>query len=295
MTDDRPRSILDGVDPIIAQWLGIASNPRYGNALYGSRQALIDLSENNGRHVERPLPATALDHLISKLLARIEENYAAMGCRQPETSNWVWRKSLHINPNHTAEETSLEKTLVQVLDDTWGNQISVCNGMAERRERSRRIDLVHEINEQEFDFIELKYGVETQGYGADTPLFAAMEILQYALLYLFSREKGLYRIQSENRKLLSAQTIHLIVLAPAGYYTYKLSSGGRNYYDLAWLEACLNVGLCQYLQSRQGSLPVMDFRFQRLLPEFDHVYRPLKAAIDEFRKTGISLRKELCS
>ena len=293
MTDDRPRSILDGVDPIIAQWLDIAGKSRYGNALHGSRQALIDLSENNG-HAKRPLPTNALD-LISKLPARIEENYAGMGCRQPETSNWVWRKSLHINPNHTAEETILEKTLVQVLDDKWGNQISVCNGMAERRERSRRIDLVHEINEQEIDFIELKYGVETQGYGADTPLFAAMEILQYALLYLFSREKGLYRIQSENRKLLSAQTIHLIVLAPAEYYTYKLSSGGRNNYDLAWLETCLNDGLCQYLQSRQGSLPTMDFRFQCLLPEFDQVYRPLKEAIDKFRKTGISLRKGLCS
>lgn len=293
MTDARPRSILDGVDPIISQWLGIANNPRYGNALYGSRQALIDLSENNG-HAVRPLPATALA-LVTKLLARIEENYAAMGARQPETSNWVWRKSLHINPNHTAEETILEKTLVQVLDDTWGNQISVCNGMAERRERSRRIDLVHEINEQEFDFIELKYGVETQGYGADTPLFAAMEILQYALLYLFSREKGLCRIQSENRKLLSAQTIHLIVLAPAGYYTYKLSSGGQKNYDLAWLETCLNDGLCQYLQSRRGSPPTMDFHFQCLLPEFDHVYRPLKEAIDRFRKTGVSLRKGLCS
>ena len=111
----------------------------------------------------------------------------------------------------------------------------------------------------------------------------------------FLGRKGFTGFRARTGSYCLLKTIHLIVLAPAEYYTYKLSSGGRNNYDLAWLETCLNDGLCQYLQSRQGSLPTMDFRFQCLLPEFDQVYRPLKEAIDKFRKTGISLRKGLCS
>jgi len=293
MTTHESRSILDGVDPIIAQWVGSAGNPRYGNTPLKSKQALIDLSENNG-HVTRPSPTTAPD-LISKILAKIEANYGTMGTREPSISNWAWEKSLYIAPENTAEEKILEKILVQVLDGSWVNQVSVCNSMAERNEFCRRIDLAHAVTDSEFELIELKYGTEKQDYGSDTPLFAALEILQYALLYLFSREKGMYDGLDRKPNLLSAKTIHLIVLAPAGYYTYQAAGGRRKDFDLCWLEACLNDGLCQYLQSRQGSLPTMDFHFQCLLPEFDQVYRPLKTAIDEFRKTGISLRKGLCS
>jgi hypothetical protein len=102
-------------------------------------------------------------------------------------------------------------------------------------------------------------------------------------------------LQRGKGNLLAAKAIHLIVLAPTGYYTYKTPRGQKKDYDLCWLEDCLNDGLCQYLQGRRGSLPSMDFRFQCLSTEFEKVYRPLQSAMNDFRKTGIALRNRRCS
>jgi len=293
MTVKRHRSIFNGVDPIIAEWLGISGNPRYGNEPLHSKQALIDLSENTA-HAVRPEQASA-SNLIAGILSRIEENHKVMGNPVPSASNWQWVKSPEIDFEHTSEEKVLEKTLVQVMGDDLVNQISVCNSLAERKEFSRRIDLAHRLADHEFEIIELKYGTATQDHGSDTPLFAAMEILQYGLVYLYSRVRRLYGRQSGKGNLLAAKAIHLVVLAPEDYYTYKMPRGLKKNFELGWLEACLNDGLCQYLQSCRGSLPTIDFQFQSLTPEFEAVYRPLQKAMDGFRRTGISLRHALYS
>ena len=292
MTAKRSLSILEGVDAIIEQWLGIAKKPKYGKRPLNSKRALIDLSE---RKDLTPGPAQArASELIAKLFSRIEENYKASGGASPSPSNWQWEKSLKIDFDHTSEEKSLEKIVVQVLGDDWVNQVSVCNAMAKRKEYCRRIDLAHRLTDHEFELIELKYGTEVQGHGSDTPLFAAMEIVQYALVYLFCRVRRLYGRQLGKGNLLSAKAIHLIVLAPTGYYSYE-KQGQMRPYGLGWLEDCLNDGLCHYLQRCHDKLPTMDFHFQVLSPEFDQVYRPLKTAIDAFRRTGISMRRGLCS
>lgn len=287
MTTKRPRSILDGVDALIAEWLGIAGKPRYGKEPLTSKQALIDLSENVSPAV-RPVQPSA-SQFIASIVSRIEENHNVMGKPTPSPSNWQWMKSPSIDFDNPSEEKLLEKALVQVMGDDWVNQISVCNSLAERKEYCRRVDLIHRLADYEYELIELKYGTEAQDHGTDTPLFAAMELLQYGLVYLFSRAKRLYGRQRGSLNLLSAKAIHLVVLAPAGYYTYKTTRGSKKGYDLGWLENCLNDGLCQYLQTCRGSLPTIDFHFQCLSPEFDSVYSASHAKPREIPLSASSL------
>jgi hypothetical protein len=103
----------------------------------------------------------------------------------------------------------------------------------------------------------------------------------------------LYGGQRGKENLLAAKAIHLIVLAPAGYYTYKTKRGMIEY-DLQWIEVCLNKGLRDYRAKHGKSLPAVDFHFQILPPEFEELYQPLKAAINRFCKAGVSQRKNLC-
>ena len=90
---------------------------------------------------------------------------------------------------------------------------------------------------------------------AGTPLFAAMEILQYGVLYIFSRENAKtlgYKVA--DIELLLATGIHLKVLAPATYYEG---------YDLSWLEENINGGLDNFLDPSERGFK-MDFKFESL-------------------------------
>jgi hypothetical protein len=73
--------------------------------------------------------------------------------------------------------------------------------------------LIHRCEEGVYELIELK--VES-----NTPLYAAMEILQNAVLYIFYRErkKELEGEVAEPKDILRATVIHLRVLAPCNYY-----------------------------------------------------------------------------
>ena len=70
--------------------------------------------------------------------------------------------------------------------------------------------------------------------GSDTPLYAAMEVLQYGLLYVFSRQYRDELHYTDDRPLLKARRIDLKVLAPAAYY---------GEYRIDWLVRALNRGL----------------------------------------------------
>ena len=84
-----------------------------------------------------------------------------------------------------------------------------------------------------------------------------MEILQYGVLYIFSRinAKAL-GYDAKKIKLFGATGIHLKILAPAAYYEG---------YDLAWLEGSINGGLAKFLdQGVRGFALEMDFKFDVL-------------------------------
>jgi hypothetical protein len=90
------------------------------------------------------------------------------------------------------------------------------------------IDIVKRTAENTYEFIELKYDDAT-------PLFAAFEILKYALLFVISRElREDFRYSQERNPLLWAYAVNLVVLAPADYYAS---------YSFRWLEEELNSAL----------------------------------------------------
>ncbi len=72
-----------------------------------------------------------------------------------------------------------------------------------------------------FDFIELKIR-------SDTPLFAALEVLDYGVLYAFSRIYA--RSLNYNpgcSEIIDAHEIGLRVLALTQFYEYKSHTGAR--------------------------------------------------------------------
>jgi hypothetical protein len=82
-----------------------------------------------------------------------------------------------------------------------------------------------------------------------------MEILQYGVLYIFSRENALtLGYEKAEMKLLEAEGIHLKVIAPSAYYKG---------HDLSWLQNSLNKGLANFLV-RHGYEFKMDFKFEVL-------------------------------
>ncbi len=146
--------------------------------------------------------------------------------------------------NQSPEKT-LEKAIVNTASNArWANQVPTASGLYEgHRDRHRNIDLVQSIAPGEYDFIELKVG-------SDTPLYAAMEVLQYAALYTFARHH--YTDQEcKQHELLQADTIHLRVLAPIPFY-------GKAPVDA--LESSISEGLAAFC-STECLAWMMDFAF----------------------------------
>jgi hypothetical protein len=288
-------SILAGLDDLIDEWLGVAGNTRFGTAglpAYYSRTAAIDLSVNRGplSHVGPKPDATAR---VRAMFERIDANWKAMGSRPPSKMVWELRQALHLADESTSPEKILEKLVVRLLHDPdaprWFNQIPTCSGMAERRESHRSVDLGHDCGNGEFELIELKYGTAEQNFGSDHPLYAAFEVVKYGLLYAHSRAFELHGIDPGNNALLKATGVHLLVLAPSGYYQYKERSGKFTPYDFHWLERSLNEGL------RSLRLPAsLDFRFQRFTSEFEALYgqaSSLAESVRSFQRNGLTSRE----
>jgi hypothetical protein len=129
------------------------------------------------------------------------------------------------------------------------NQVPVASGLTTGSAGGRRaIDLVHRCGDGWYEIIELKVDE-----GAGTPLFAAMEILQYGVLYIFSRENA-STLGYKETGMLGATGIHLKVLAPVTYYREC---------DLSWLEESINGGLAKFLGRSERAFE-MDFKFESL-------------------------------
>jgi len=258
-------SILNGLDAMIDVWLGIQGNRRYGKSgkpAYFSKEAAIDLSENGGPLAQSD--ATP-DALVAALLKRIDDNWKGAGSQKRGSKNWLLRKNSRLRHGKHKPEKILEKLVVQLLGTTWFNQIATCSGMADREERNRSIDLGHDCGDRVFEFIELKYGLAEQDFGANNPLYAGFEILKYGLLFAHARNNQLIQ---EEKPLSSATKIHLQVLAPAGYYSFRTRGrDGRQAFNLGWLESAINKGLADL-----PSEVKFDFRFQRFTSDFDALY-----------------------
>ena len=113
-------------------------------------------------------------------------------------------------------EVTLERDLIRALINAgrtdWSNQVPLISGIAGPHAFKRRaIDLVHCRDESSFEFVELKIN-------SDTPVFAAIEILTYCILWLLSRRDRL-SLGYPAGPILDARELRLSVLAPRDYYS----------------------------------------------------------------------------
>ena len=194
--------------------------------------------------------------LLMAIYGKIVINWNASNYHEGSDENWrLDDPRIELAKGNVSPEVCLERAIVRTMSAlepmriSWANQVPIASGLVHATaDRSRKIDLVHTLGGDTFEFIELKVK-------SDTPLYAAMEILKYALVYAFCRHdsrvpQSIFR----HRELLEAKRIHLRVLAPAAYYRS---------YDLSWLEASLNEGLAAFAVAERLTF-VLDFAFEAL-------------------------------
>ncbi len=161
--------------------------------------------------------------------------------------NWRWCEiQPQIARNNHSPEVTLERAIaascIHAERSDWANQIPVASGLIPGPSGGRRaIDLVQKRGDGHFEFIELKIA-------SDTPLYAAIEIIGYACIWLLTRIDP----PSRPSALLDAEHIDLSVLAPAAYYApFKLDQ----------LEAALDRSVAALAKAHKVS---MTFRFDVL-------------------------------
>jgi len=291
-------SILAGVDNLIDDWCGLSSAGGVGTGtpLYANKSAARLLSEHQ-RPLGSDLAPSDTTELFKNILDQIRGNFRAD--RQVSDTLWVLRKETGLDPiNNKSSEKLLEKVIASCLDPTsWYNQLTTASGLrSAHADKARNIDLVHKRHDGKsaYEFIELKYQESADSHGANNPLYAAWEIVCYGLLYVFARTTQ--KLQSlPHRPLLDAtkvKKVHLIVLAPEGYYQYKRRAGDYRRYRLEWLEEAINKGLKSV--TVQGLM--IDFVFQKFTPEFGELYntpKRLPDAFQAFRKNNLSCRERV--
>lgn len=134
----------------------------------------------------------------------------------PSAENWRFSKQLGDSPDNKSPEVTHERAIARLTGVEWANQIPAASGLwNSTADKRRAVDLVHRREDGCFELIELK--VES-----DTPLRAAVEVIQYGLLYALARAHYGER-ERASKELLQAKIVHLRVLAPSEYYVpYQL-------------------------------------------------------------------------
>jgi hypothetical protein len=236
-------SILAGVDAIVDRALGVSN---IGGTAPHYRHLTAYRAVVNGPLIDGKT-------LIDTIYRRIVANWPGTPVRGDE--NWRWEKKTYMDERNSSPEKRFEKTVATECVE-WYNMIPVASGvLPEVQEGGRRIDLARQCSAGWLELVELKVGDH-----CDTPLHAAVEIIGYGLIYLFSRRYRKELGYDSRNILLSANRISLKVLAPAISY----SQG-----SLASFEAELNRGLAELVSSQNVDRLTMDFRFEQLPANFE--------------------------
>ena len=185
------------------------------------------------------------------VFAVIKNNWLAADAednRDCSQQNWRWTTQTRVSPKNKSPEVLLERAIASACASTnrtdWANQIPVASGLIKDAADGRRaIDLARCRGLEHYELIELKIA-------SDTPLYAAIELLGYASLWLLSRATP----PAHEPMLLKAKHIDLRVLAPPAYYTP---------FELAGLERCIDGGV-RAIGQRRGVQ--MTFKFDLLPP-----------------------------
>jgi hypothetical protein len=247
------RSILNGVDGLIDLALGLKGDATLGRTDIGKPPHHKHIKSCQ-RLSERLVTVVEAAALVAAIYEKIHSNWKASPGKGSD-QNWRFAKQKRIAERNKDPETWLERMIVNRPKglspdtETWVNQVPIASGLTDpHADGSRRIDLVRDCGDGTYDFVELK--VEDA-----TPLYAAMEILKYGLVYALCRkETSVLQLKHKERPLLQAKGVHLRVLAPAKYYAD---------FDLARFEASLDKGIAAF--GAQKALPFeMDFKFETL-------------------------------
>lgn len=242
---DQKSKILAGIEEVINSHL--FADGMFSDFRYLQKRSCNELSRN---------PPNLFDGkaLVTALFERIQENLAMRpNGRAPSSKNWHLRSTnVHhlIGPaiHNESAEVKLERAIVQKWPANWTYQMPVASGLFDGyTDKRRAVDLVfdHEDEDGHYDLVELKIK-------SDTPLYAAMEILGYGLVYLASRTDlaGNLNYKASDLPVLKANRITLCVLAPENYYETS---------NLKWLEVAINDGLTQFATPDLS----IDFQFQK--------------------------------
>lgn len=289
-------NILKGVSGIFDDWLGLTGNSKFGaktdGPKYQSKTASIELSKMGGPLANEKRSILAISKAIDQAMKRLESNLHDFdgGSDKASESNWKWEKSYTLSPKNKSPEKVLEKIATFAFGDDWVNQVPTCNGLVPEGASACRIDLAHRINRDNYELIELKFGLDESSPGSNSPVSAAIELLEYALLYLLFRKRSLLGASpKKDHHLLRAKSIDLIVLAPIDWYSFKTGSGKKSQYCFSWLEKSITDGLQSYLH--QNSLNIcMSFQFQSLPVEFTNAFRSFTDAFYSLRDSEFSSR-----
>ena len=169
------------------------------------------------------------------------------GYSNPSRENWRWKRHLKLAANNTSPELKLERAIVRHCGENWSNQMPTASGLVGlAADKRAAIDLVNRDRQGGYAFIEIKVA-------SDNPLFAAIEILQYGLLFVWSRNHQVeldYKVGQQ--PVLSATKVSLSVLAPPRFYEG---------FELGNLAQALNEGLSSFSERRDLEL---SFEFSQL-------------------------------
>lgn len=227
-------SILTGIGSLVDDWLKI--EPKGKPPHYRHRSAALELTRRNA-------PITGTRAFLEAGYSRIHSNWLAAinaGYTNPSRENWRWKRHPDLSPANKGPELRLERSIINACGDNWSNQMPTASGLVGPAANKRAaVDLVYREDPSSYSLIELK--VES-----DNPLFAAIEILMYGLIFVWSRDKQEelgYQVQVQ--PVLAASSVTLSVLAPISYY--------RDY-DLTTLSSTLNSGLVEFGERKAVSL-----------------------------------------
>jgi hypothetical protein len=211
--------LFAGVREVVDRTLGVSD--------YASKGAALCLKG-------RGYPAETAT-LVQDLFEVIERNWTLAvrsDRRSLSNENFRWhRPQMAFAPHNKSSEVTLERALICALlraeRDDWSNQVPLISGIAGPHAFKRcAVDLVYRKNEGSFEFLELKVN-------SDTPVYAAVEILVYGLLWLLSRRDRKHIGYAEG-PILDARQLMLSVLAPRSYYSR---------YSIEPLASAINEGL----------------------------------------------------
>jgi hypothetical protein len=213
--------------------------------------------------------------LLRALMIQIEHKWHSTqsGRRgRPSSKNWQWSPKKKIQKANNSPEVKLERAIAQATLEKaqsdpekaeWSNHIPICASyLSDHADGQTCIDVARRHRDGEYTFFELKWE-------SNNPLYAAMQLLRYFTVYLFTR-CHLVELGYSNctQSMLEAQKIHLGVLAPPPFYGYKIRGCQEaQLYELGWFEQSVDAAVQKFVREctpQELCLRDVSFAFYKL-------------------------------